>query len=116
MGLVYWALTHSSVILRSGRHSLLVRRLQVLHGLLRAARQQGSSTGIRGFAANDLVGDHCLIGVHSHVLHRDLLLPTTSMLIQSLGQQRYRSGGFVSQVQVFCMSLEIIDAGPGASV
>jgi hypothetical protein len=38
-----------------------------------------------------LICDHCLIGIHRHMLHDDLLLPTTSMVIQSLRQQRYRS-------------------------
>ena len=77
--------------------------LQHFHGLLRTAHQQG---GILG--ANNLVSDHGLIGIHGHMLHRDLLLPTTSMLIQSLGQQRHRSRGFVSELQIFCMRLEII--------
>jgi hypothetical protein len=59
-------------------------------------------SGLLGFAANNMVCDHCLIGIHGYMLHRDLLLPTTSMLIQSLGQQRYRSRGFVSELQIFC--------------
>jgi hypothetical protein len=72
--------------LRPGPMTIIsVGRLQDSHGLLRTARQQGGILGARqqgGFlGANNLVSDNCLIGIHSHMLHRDLLLPTTSMLI-----------------------------------
>ena len=76
MGLIHEVLAHFCRAV-TGTASI-VRRLQDLHGLLRTASQQG---GILGSAANNLVGDHCLIGINSHMLHRDLLLPTTAMVI-----------------------------------
>lgn len=63
------------------QHSFLRRRLHDLHRLVGPGHQQIGGNGLLVPAAHDLIGDHCLIGIHCHMLHCDLLLPTTSMLI-----------------------------------
>jgi hypothetical protein len=78
-------------------------RLQAVHGLLNAARQQGGL-----LPPYNLICDHRLIGIHGHMLHRDVLLPATSMVIQALAEKCYRPGGFIGELQIFCMCLEII--------
>ena len=62
-----WALSMGfpltwSVTSRRNRHRF---GLQHFHGLLRTARQQGGNP-LLGFSADNLIGDHCLVGIHGH--------------------------------------------------
>ena len=42
------------------------------------------------------------------MLYDDLLLTATSVLVQSLSQYGHRPGGFIGQLQIFGMGIEIM--------
>jgi hypothetical protein len=46
------------------------------------------------------IGDQCLVGVDGDVLHYDLLLPSTPMLVESYSQRLHRSCSFVSEREI----------------
>jgi hypothetical protein len=69
--------------------SQVARSSQGLHGFLYLGRQALSRSLnpvlLGGAAGSNSIGDQRLIGVDGHVLHGDLLLAPTSMLIEPLG-------------------------------
>jgi hypothetical protein len=47
---------------------------------------------------HDLIGDHGLFSIHRHMLHSDLLLSSTSMLVETFGQECYGPRGLVGKL------------------
>ena len=81
----------------------------IWHRLVDSGRQElsGRDRVVR-LASHDAIRDHCLVGIDSDVLHNDLLLAATSVLVKSLSQHCHRPRSFVGELQVFRMSLKIM--------
>ena len=81
-------------------------RHRLLGGGLSAQRR---TTRLRLLVARDnTVRDHRLVSVDGDVFDDDLLLASASVLVEPFGQKRNCPRGFVSELQVFCMSLEML--------
>ena len=93
-------------------HCLVECRHRFLGGI---CQHTGGRRGInRRLACDNSVRDQRLVSVDGDVLHNDLLLAPTSMLVEPLGQKRDRTRGFVSELQVFRMSLEMPAVEPAS--